>query len=309
MEESTPSFLKRVEKLLEEESTRVAKYLLPSTDDKLAHTLETELLQKRINILLEREGSGCRVMLTNDMLDDLARLYRLFNRVPHGLEPIAEIFKTHILDAGKEKIEQRLVRLESGNTGDAPSSAAAAAGENKAEVKEGNDDPQFIKDLMFLHDKFTKMVNEQFQSAPLFQKAMKDAFVELINTDSGRFKTADLISTFCDRLLKSGSTERLSDAEIEDYLEKSVQLFGYLNDKDLFGEIYRNQLSRRLLNQRSASDDMERVMVGKLKLSCGAQFTAKVHHDLCLTLSLLNSDRLLILMISVLSFIDGRYVE
>lgn len=54
------------------------------------------------------------------------------------------------------------------------------------------------------------------------------------------------------------------------YLHKSI--------KDLFAEIYRNQLSKRLLNQRSASDDMERVMIGKLKLRCGAQFTTRVSY-------------------------------
>jgi cullin 1 len=35
-------------------------------------------------------------------------------------------------------------------------------------------------------------------------------------------------------------------------------------------------LARRLLNQRSASDDMERLMIVKLKTKCGAQFTAKM---------------------------------
>lgn len=266
-EESTPSFLVRVEKILEDESNRVTRYLLPSTNPKLATTLDKELLEQRITILLEREGSGCRVMLANDMMDDLSRLYRLFSRVSNGLEPVAEFFKAHLLDVGKEKIEQRVARLENTDKEKGPASG---------EAKEGNDDPQFIKDLMAVHDKYTKVVNEQFQSNALFQKALKEAFSELVNTDSGRYKTADLIATFCDRLLKSGSTEKLSDSEIEEFLEKSVQLFSYLQDKDLFGEIYRNQLSRRLLNQRSASDDMERVMVGKLKLSCGAQFTAKV---------------------------------
>jgi hypothetical protein len=43
------------------------------------------------------------------------------------------------------------------------------------------------------------------------------------------------------RLLKTGSTEKLSDTEIEEYLEKTVQLFSYLTDQDLFAEIYRNQ--------------------------------------------------------------------
>lgn len=51
-------------------------------------------------------------------------------------------------------------------------------------------------------------------------------------------------------------------AQVEEYLAKVVQLFSYLTDKDLFAEIYRNQLARRLLNSRSASDDMERLMIG-----------------------------------------------
>jgi hypothetical protein len=36
------------------------------------------------------------------------------------------------------------------------------------------------------------------------------------------------------------------------------------------------RLARRLLNLRSASDDMERLMISKLKSKCGAQFTAKM---------------------------------
>ncbi|CAN0119880.1 unnamed protein product, partial [Discosporangium mesarthrocarpum] len=99
------------------------------------------------------------------------------------------------------------------------------------------------------------------------------AFVEFVNYDVGKFKNADLMSSFCDRILKTGG-EKLSDAE--EYLTKVVQLFSYLTDKDLFSEIYRNQLAKRLLNQRSASDDMERVMIGKLKLRCGSQFTGKM---------------------------------
>lgn len=88
------------------------------------------------------------------------------------------------------------------------------------------------------------------------------AFVEFVNRDVGKFKNADLMCSFCDRILKTGG-EKLGDAEVEEYLAKVVQLFSYLTDKDLFAEIYRNQLARRLLNSRSASDDMERLMIGK----------------------------------------------
>lgn len=68
------------------------------------------------------------------------------------------------------------------------------------------------------------------------------------------------MSSFCDRLLKA-SGEKLTDDEVEEYLEKVVQLFSYLTDKDLFSEIYRNQLGKRLLNQRSSSDDLERYVI------------------------------------------------
>jgi len=35
----------------------------------------------------------------------------------------------------------------------------------------------------------------------------------------GKYKNADLLSSFCDRILKKGG-EKLSDAEVEDHLEK-----------------------------------------------------------------------------------------
>ena len=53
----------------------------------------------REKILLEKEGSGCRVLLANDKSDDLSRMYRLFSRLPKGLEPMAEIIRDHITEA------------------------------------------------------------------------------------------------------------------------------------------------------------------------------------------------------------------
>ena len=44
----------------------------------------------------------------------------------------------------------------------------------------------------------------------------------------------------------------------------------------MFAEIYRNQLAKRLLNQRSASADAEKLMIAKLKMQCGAHFTSKM---------------------------------
>lgn len=269
----TPTYLMKIEAALDEERNRVQNYLNTESETKLLNVIEVETLEKRETELIEKEGSGCKVLLINDRHEDISRMYRLFSRITDGLVPIAEIFRQHITDIGTEKIEQRLSRCE----GDSTATSGAPAGKKDASKdKETSDDPEFIKDLLSVHDKFLAVVSSQFCGNALFQKALKDAFVELVNREVGKFNTADLISSFCDRLLKTGSSEKLSDHEVEEYLEKTVQLFSYLTDKDLFAEIYRNQLAKRLLNQRSASDDMERSMIGKLKLRCGAQFTAKM---------------------------------
>ena len=46
--------------------------------------------------------------------------------------------------------------------------------------------------------------------------------------------------------------------------------------QDAFEEYYKRHLARRLLNQKSASDDSEKMMISKLKSECGCQFTSKL---------------------------------
>ena len=68
----------------------------------------------------------------------------------------------------------------------------------------------------------------------------------------------------------------MTDEAIEDTLEKVVKLLAYISDKDLFAEFYRKKLARRLLQDRSSSDEHERSILSRLKQQCGAQFTSKV---------------------------------
>ncbi|TMW55882.1 hypothetical protein Poli38472_008530 [Pythium oligandrum] len=256
-EDSTPVYLQKVEEALQSERSRVERYLNSVTDSKLSNCLEGVLLEKTESELIERENSGVIALLRNDKLDDLARMFRLFSRIKNGLEPIAELVQKYITTVGNDIVEKRAKAVAEGN------------------IKDAASDPEYIKSILSIHDKFKSVVNEQFQGNSLFQKALKDAFVEFVNKDVGPDSSAKLMSTFCDRILKTGG-EKLSDEQVEDYLEKVVFVFSYLTDKDLFAEIYRNQLAKRLLNQRSASTDAEVLMIGKLKLRCGAQFTGKM---------------------------------
>mmetsp|Transcript_22229 Transcript_22229/g.71840 ORF Transcript_22229/g.71840 Transcript_22229/m.71840 type:complete len:749 (-) Transcript_22229:395-2641(-) len=253
--DSFPEYMRKAEDRLKQEQDRVAHYLHSSTEEKLLKVCDEQLLQTPEQQLLEKEHSGCEKLLLDNKVEDLSRMFRLFSRIPTGLPPISNIVRKHISDVGLA-----LVKKQSSNA-------------------EGDLMP-YVQELLDIHDKYTELVGTGpdkgcFQGHTIFHKAMKEAFEVFVNKDIGKTATAELLSNFCDNLLKK-SGERLSDEALEDKLEKVVRLFGYLSDKDIFAEFYKKQLAKRLLLARSSSDDAERSMIAKLKLRCGAQFTSKL---------------------------------
>jgi len=58
----------------------------------------------------------------------------------------------------------------------------------------------------------------------LFQ-ALKEAFEVICNIGIAGNTSAELLATFCDDLLKKGSSEKLSDEDIEETLDKVALAF------------------------------------------------------------------------------------
>jgi len=67
---------------LESERQRVENYLNSASENRLLGVVETEILEKRETVLLEKEGSGLRVLLANDKVIERACIfnYRLVPR-------------------------------------------------------------------------------------------------------------------------------------------------------------------------------------------------------------------------------------
>jgi len=256
-EDSFPEYLRKAEVALIAEEQRVTNYLHRSTQPKLKHEVIQALLAQPQAQLLEKD-TAVVYLLDNDKREDLARMHRMFTLVDNGLNPIAQAFRSYVTDRGNKIVDERIDQAK-----------------QMASKSEALGDPSFIQTLLDLHDTFKGIVQECFSQDSLFQKSLKEAFEVFINRDIGKFSFAALMSAFCDRILKK-SGERLLDDQVELLLTKMVELFSFLSDKDLFAEIYRNQLSKRLLYETSASEDAEKSMIAKLKMKCGAQFTSKL---------------------------------
>ena len=263
-EDSCPDYLVKAEECLRREKERVGHYLHASSETKLLKEVEKEVLAAYETQLLEKEHSGCAVLLRDDKTEDLARMFRLFKRIPAGLPPVADIFKKHVEKEGVTLVKQ--AEDAEGAKKEAPKDKAAAQGTEQV----------FVRSIIQLHDKYLQYVVDCFSNDSLFHRALKEAFEVFCNKVVTGSTSAELLALFCDKLLQKGSSEKLSDEEVEMTLEKVVKLLAYISDKDLFGEFYRKKLSRRLLFDRSANDDHERSILTKLKTQCGAQFTSKM---------------------------------
>ena len=80
---------------------------------------------------------------------------------------------------------------------------------------------------------------------------------------------------YIDENLKKGLKGK-TEEEVEDTLNRTIVVFRFLHEKDVFERYYKTHLSKRLLQNRSVSDDAERGMMAKLKIECGHQYVQKL---------------------------------
>lgn len=59
---------------------------------------------------------------------------------------------------------------------------------------------------------------------------------------------------------------QLTEAEIELVLNKSMIIFRFLEEKDVFERYYKQHLATRLLNNRSVFEVAEKKMIARLKV-------------------------------------------
>jgi len=60
---------------------------------------------------------------------------------------------------------------------------------------------------------------------------------------------------------------QMTEQEIEIVLDRTMVLFRFLQEKDVFERYYKQHLAKRLLLNKSASDDSEKNMISKLKVN------------------------------------------
>ncbi|KAJ5107140.1 hypothetical protein N7456_003815 [Penicillium angulare] len=258
-EKPLASYVENSHQLIEREVARCGLFSLNrSTKQKLSELLDQTLVTKHEDVLLNQ--SEVIGLMRSGNKTALKQLYGLLNRrlLAANLKPA---FSAFIKEEGSTIVFDE---------------------ENEADM--------VTRLLQFKHQ-LDETWTESFNLDTDLGNALRDSFSHFMNlgkksqsaggTDNP--KTGEMIAKYVDRLLKGGlkalpsgqSDAPLDDSfsEVRRQLDQVLDLFRFVQGKAVFEAFYKNDLARRLLMNRSASDEAEKEMLVLLRKECGSSFT------------------------------------
>ena len=203
-ENSASVYIHKVEARINEEAERATHYLDESTEQRIVEVVEEELIKRHMRTIVEMEGSGVVHMLKNNRMEDLACMYKLFGRVSDGHKTIGEFLSKYLREEGKALVTQ-------------------ATEESSHQINAVT----YIQNLLELKDRFDNFLVNSFSNDKYFKQVISGDFEYFLNLNQ---RSPEYLSLFIDDKLKKG-VKGLSDAEVEQVLDKSMILFRFLQEK------------------------------------------------------------------------------
>ncbi|KAJ3409583.1 Cullin-2 [Chytridiales sp. JEL 0842] len=187
------SYMKRTSSRLEEEARRMERFCDPTSKEKAIKDCEDQW----ILVHIKRFNAEFHSMIAQEKLKDMSSAYQLLGRVPNGFKTVLETLEEWIFSVGKGLVQKNL-----------PSVAK---------------DPKiYIEALIELHQKYTSLCQTVLNGDPLFIAAVDKAFRNILNnaTENSATQSPEIISRYCDLLLKKGAKPLIAESDLEDKLVK-----------------------------------------------------------------------------------------
>ncbi|CBF75050.1 cullin culC [Aspergillus nidulans FGSC A4] len=258
-----------------EEKERCQYTISLLSESKIKEIVDNELIRNNLAEVVNFEGTGVRVMLDHDRIDNLSKIYALSARVDPKKTHLTAAVQKRIVEMGNEINNASFALAQAPAQ---PKSTGTDAGQKKEKEKEKpvnqvtSSAIKWVDDILALKKKFDGIWKDAFGSDQVLQSAITASFSSFLNSTP---RSSEFLSLFFDENLKKGVKGK-TDNEVDALLENGITLLRYIKDKDRFEAYYKKHLSRRLLMKRSMSMDAERQMISKMKMEVGNQFTQRL---------------------------------
>ena len=237
------AYLQKANQRLNEELERVLNYLDASSERVLIQTFLREYVENHAATLVGMENSGLVHMIRNDKFQEIELMHSLFAKVPEAFAVLNKQLAAFIAGEGNKLLADEKLR---------------------------ND--EYIARVIELRDKVLTIFQRSFNRDAAVEMTIKAAFEQFVNQND---RTAMSLVYYLDDQFKR-DFKGLSEQLVNERLDKVIQIFRYLQDKDIFEGFYKNSLAKRLLEPRASPEEAEKALVLKLKEECGFQFTQKL---------------------------------
>jgi len=237
----TAEYLSHAERRFAQENERVDSYLEHRMRKELLSTVQRRLVADHTAALVERGFDG---LLRQQRVQDVRRMHALFS-LPEvsGVRTLRSAFSSYIKRTGMELVTHE------------------------------DRDAHMVEELLLFKERLDEFVAVSFGSELEFSHTLKESCENFINVRTNR--PAELVAKHLDALLRVGN-KGTTEAELDAKFDRLLELFRYVNGKDVFEAFYKKDLAKRLLLDKSASREAETSMLSKLKHECGNQFTLKL---------------------------------
>jgi cullin 3 len=266
------TFCTHATRRIQEEEERCQQTLSQTTEFKIKGIVDKELISKHIRGIINMEGTGVKHMLDNERIEDLTNVYDLSARVDPRKAALKDAVQKRVVELGSD------INKNASSTGTAPLANTAEKKDSEKTAPERPINQQtaaaivWVEEVLQLKAKYDRLWEQAFRKDPVMEKGLEVSFQDFINANP---RSSEHLSLFLDDHLKKGVKGK-TDSEIDALLDKGIVLLQYISDKDLFETYYKKHLSKRLLMKKSASMEIERQMISKMKIKVGNTFTQRL---------------------------------
>lgn len=262
-------YIDNVVEIIRDEENRFQVYLPDQTNKRLKDLMYKDLIISNFENILNLENDGLKKWIETDNYDLLSKVYNLMENVDSNKIILKRCLRNIVISNGMELMEISKVPQPEESIG-------ADSDKKKKTRKNGKENNtqfaiNYIRNFIDSKSNYDRIIKQSFNNDIEFYREIESACTTFLNENN---RIQEYLSLYIDDCIKK-SLKNKSSNEIEDVFNNSIFIFKFIKDKDIFEKYYKNHLAKRLLNNKSLSNDLELSMINKLKKEAGSTFTSK----------------------------------
>lgn len=235
-------YARAVEAAIAREQILCSNNLAPTTFARVLKEMERTMIEQQAVQVLQAPNNGLDSCLNGDSTEALTDIFKCVSRTDSGMAALIQAFKRHSEAACK------------GIVASATMSAPVV----------------FVQQALSLCKRFRGIVDSCFGSRRELHDAFVSAMTAVCNSKPG---VPEALSLYLDKCVRNPIH---ADGSASSVVERVMQLFRYVSDKDVFQSFYVAHMAQRILAAKGYNEEYERVIIESLKKHCGLGYTHKM---------------------------------